>query len=172
MIALAASLLLGAVLGVVLRWFGRRRSAECLAMAKWKRRAVYGAVLGLLFHAVSGCTSSSEPPLKNMKQISEADFDAEVTQAKMPVVVDFYAPWCGPCRILSPRLDNLAGEYTGKIKFVQVNVDHAPTLSQKFDVQAIPKLVFFGKDGKPVNSSVGLVSVETLRAKLNELIAK
>jgi thioredoxin len=172
MIAFFSSLLIGGGLGALLGRLGRCRSGACPLLANWKRGAVYGAVLGLLFYSASGCAGGSEQPPKNMKQIVEANFDSEVTQAKMPVVVDFYAPWCGPCRMLSPRLDALAGDYSGKIKFVQVNVDNAPSLSQKFNVQAIPMVLFFGKDGKLVTSSVGLVSVETLRSKLNELIAK
>lgn len=172
MTTLLVSLLIGGGLGALLGRFGQCRSGACPLTANWKRGAVYGAVLGLLFHSASGCGGSSEQPPKNMKPIAEANFDAEVTQAKIPVVVDFYASWCGPCKILSPRLDTLAGEYSSKIKFVQVNVDNAPALSQKFNVQAIPTLLFFGKDGKLVASSIGLVSAETLRAKLDTLVGK
>jgi len=172
MTALLVSLLIGSGLGALLGRFSQCKSGACLLTANWKRGALFGAVLGLVLYSVSGCGVSSEQPPKNMKLIAEANFDAEVTQAKMPVVVDLYAPWCGPCKVLSPQLDALAGEYSGKIKFVQVNVDNAPALSQKFKVEAIPMLLFFDKEGKLTTSSVGLVSAETLRAKLNELVAK
>lgn len=172
MIALFASLLTGASLGALLGRFGRCDSLARSSMANWKRGALYGSLLALLCHAASGCGGTSEQPPKNVKPITEANFEAEVTQAKMPVVVDFYAPWCGPCKILSPRLDALAGEYSTRIKFVQVNVDNAPTLSQKFNVQAIPKLLFFGKDGRLVTSTVGLLSVNELRAELDALVGR
>jgi len=172
MITLLGCLLTGGAIGALLGRLGQGRSTDCLLTKNWKRSAVYGAMLPLLFQAAAGCGGSSEEPPKNMKLITEANFDAEVTQVKMPVVVDFYAPWCGPCKILSPRLDALAGEYSGKVKFVQVNVDHAPSLSQKFNVQAIPTVVFFGRDGQLVATTVGLVPEQTLRTKLDALLTK
>jgi thioredoxin len=84
-------------------------------------------------------------------------------------VVDFFATWCGPCKTLAPRLDALAGEYASGIKFVSVNIDQAPSLAAKFKVEGVPTLLFFGADGKIVNASVGLVSKEALRAKLEAL---
>jgi thioredoxin len=135
-----------------------------------RRAATVSAALGLLLLLATGCGGDSEAPPKHLKAIAEAQFDAEVTRANMPVVVDLYAPWCGPCKILSPRLDALAGEYSGRIKFVQVNVDNAPALSQRFKVQAIPTLLFFDKAGTLVETSVGLVSTDTLRTKLDALV--
>ncbi len=172
MITLVASLLIGGGFGALLGRLGLGKSGAGSLSNNWKRSAVYGAALGFVIYAASGCGGGPEQPPKNMKAIAEANFETEVTQAKMPVVVDFYAPWCGPCKVLSPRLDALAGKYSGKIKFVQVNVDESPTLSQKFNVQAIPTVVFFGADGKPVTTTVGLVSEDTLRAKLEALLGK
>ena len=75
---------------------------------------------------------------QNVKLISESQFEAEVTRASSPVVVDFYAPWCGPCKRLSPMLDELAGQVTNKVKFVKINVDDAKALSQRLGIQSVP----------------------------------
>ena len=91
-------------------------------------------------------------------------------EAGKPVVVDFYAPWCGPCKILAPRLDALAGEYSDKINFMSVNVDKSPELAAKFNVEGVPTLLFIGKDGQIMDAMAGLVSADTLRAKLQSLV--
>lgn len=170
MTALVIKLVLGAGLGAGLGYFGQCHSGTCPLTANWKRGAVYGAVLGLMFHFASGGRSYERP--KHVKAIVEANFDAEVTQAGKPVVVDFFATWCGPCKTLSPRLDKLAGEFGDRIKFVSVNVDQAPTLATKFSVQGVPTLLFFGPDGKVADTSVGLLSAEALRSKLESLLNK
>lgn len=167
MTSLLIKLALGAGLGALLGYFGQCNSGTCPLTANWRRGAVYGAVLGLMFHLASG-GGSYQPP-KNVKAIAEADFEAEVMQASQPVVVDFFATWCGPCKTLAPRLDALAGEYGGRIKFVSVNIDQAPSLAAKYKVEGVPTLLFFGADGKMVNASVGLISKEALRAKLESL---
>ena len=104
-----------------------------------------------------------------MKHITDAEFDAEVTQATLPVVVDFYATWCGPCRQLAPTMDGLADQYAGKIKFVKVNVDESPKLAQQFQVEGIPMLVFL-QDGKTAGTSVGLVAKGDLIRRLDSLL--
>ena len=168
MTSLMVSLLIGGGLGALLGRFGPCNSGGCPLTANWKRGAVYGAVLGLMFHFAPG--RSYQPP-KNVKAIAAADFEVEVTQAGKPVVVDFFATWCGPCKTLAPRLAALAGEYGDRIKFVAVNVDQSPALAAKFNVQGIPTLLFFGNDGKVADSSVGLISLQALRAKLQRLAA-
>jgi thioredoxin 1 len=169
MTSLVIKLALGAGLGALLGYFGQCNSGTCPLTANWKRGALYGAVLGLMFHLASG-GGSYQPP-KNVKSIAEADFEAEVMRAGQPVVVDFFATWCGPCKILAPRLDALAGEYGSKIKFVSVNIDQAPSLTAKYKVEGVPTLLFFGPDGNMVNASVGLMSKDALRAKLEALSA-
>lgn len=167
--SLILSLAIGGGLGALLGRFKQCKPGACPLTANWKRGAIYGAVLGLVFHLASGGGFSRYEAPKHVKPIAEADFDAEVMQAGKPVVVDFYAPWCGPCKILSPRLDKLAGEFGDRIKFVAVNVDQAPALAAKFNVQGIPALRFIGKDGKVADTSVGLISEQALRAKLEAL---
>jgi thioredoxin 1 len=164
-IALLIKLLVGAGLGLAWVYFRRGKSGAGSLSANWTRGAFYGAVLGLLFHFISG--GGSYPTPKHVKTIGEADFDAEVLRAGQPVVVDFYATWCGPCKVLSPRLDKLAGEFGDRIKFVAVNVDQSPTLAAKFNVQGIPTLLFLDANGTVTETSVGLLSAERLRAKPN-----
>ena len=101
----------------------------------------------------------------NVKLITEGQFEAEVVQSPLPVVVDFYATWCGPCKRLSPMLDELAGPLTSKIKFVKINVDEAPNLSQRFGIQAIPTLIFF-KNGNVADKLMGLPSEDALKTRL------
>ena len=86
--------------------------------------------------------------------VTDATFDTEVRQADVPVVVDFWAEWCGPCRQIGPALEELAKEYDGKVKIVKVNVDENPTLPAQFGVRGIPSL-FLLKDGKVVSNKVG-----------------
>jgi thioredoxin 1 len=166
---LLVSLLIGGGFGAVLGRFGQCSSGACPLTANWKRGAVFGAVLGLAFYFVSGGAGGAYEPPKNVKAITETNFTAEVTEAGKPVVLDFFATWCGPCKVLSPRLDKLAGEFGGQIKFVSVNIDQSPTLATRFNVEGIPTLLFFGKDGKVADTSVGLISAEELRTKLKAL---
>ena len=105
----------------------------------------------------------------NVKHITDADFDAEVMQSAVPVVMDFYATWCGPCRQLAPTMDSLADQYAGKIKFVKVNVDESPKVAQQFQVEGIPMLVFL-QNGKTAGTSVGLVAKEDLILRLDSLL--
>lgn len=167
MTSLAIKLLIGAGLGALLGYYGQCNSGTCPLTANWRRGAMYGAVLGLAFHFASGGDSYQHP--KNVKAIAAADFDAEVTQAGKPVVVDFFATWCGPCKMLAPRLDKLAGEFGDRIKFVAVNLDQAQDLAAKLNVQGVPTLLFFGADGKLADTSVGLLPAEALRLKLESL---
>jgi thioredoxin 2 len=93
-----------------------------------------------------------------------AMFDAEI-RASVPVVVDFWAPWCGPCRMITPVLEDLVRAEAGRIKLVKVNVDEEPEVAQRFDVQGIPLLVRFA-DGAEADRQVGAVPPQQLRAWL------
>ena len=134
------------------------------------RGALLGALLGAVVYSMSaekgwaGVKESS----RIVRPIAEAQFRAEVENVKSPVVVDLYADWCGPCRMLSPTLERLAGEFSGRIKFVKVNVDGAQGLSERFQVEGIPTLLFF-KNGKLEDRVTGLLPEEELKARLTEL---
>ena len=126
------------------------------------------ALLGLL----AGCDqpSAMNESSANVKHITQGEFADEVTRCVTPVVADFYATWCGPCRILSPLLDKVAGGYPDRIKFVKINVDESPGLAQNFQVQAIPTLIFF-KDGKVADRLTGLPDEADLKARLDKFSA-
>lgn len=162
-------MLVGAALGALLGRSNQCKSGACPLTANWKRGAVYGAAIGVALFIVFGGSVRPYPETAHLKKVSEADFDSEIATAGMPVVVDFYAPWCGPCKVLAPRLNQLASEFNGRIAFMAVNVDEAPHLAERFNVQGIPTLLFIDRDGTNTEKTVGIPSDATLRAKLESL---
>jgi thioredoxin len=166
-------LLIGGGLGALLGYFTKHRSGQHAVTANWKRGAFYGVISAFLFYSVSTCggdAAAMNQSTANVTHITDTNFDVEVLQSSMPVVVDCYATWCVPCHELAPIVDKLADKYAGKIKFFKVNVDESPKTAQKFQVDAIPRLLFF-KDGKLVDSSLGLVSKADLTRQLDDLIS-
>ena len=101
--------------------------------------------------------------------LTEENFETEIANSTVPVIVDFWAEWCGPCRMLGPILDELATEQEGKVKIGKVNVDNAPNLSAKFNVRSIPMLLFF-KDGEVKDTVVGVQSKDALGKRLAALV--
>lgn len=93
--------------------------------------------------------------------VSDATFDSEVLKSKEPVLVDFFAEWCGPCKALAPSINQVAGELAGKLKVVKVDVDASPGITTKYKIQAMPTLILFA-DGKEVNRRQGLMSKTVL----------
>ncbi len=98
--------------------------------------------------------------------LSEQNFSQEVEKSGLPVLVDFWAEWCGPCKAVAPIIDQLAVELQGKMKVVKVNVDESPELAGKFNIMSIPSLLIF-KNGQPVDQIVGAMPKDRLMAKLN-----
>jgi len=99
--------------------------------------------------------------------ITKENFEAEVLKSDKPVLIDFWAEWCGPCKMLSPIVDQIAGEVAQKVKVGKVNVDEQPELASQFKVMSIPTLVLI-KDGKAVTTSVGVKPKEEILAMLNQ----
>jgi thioredoxin 1 len=91
----------------------------------------------------------------NIVQLNDSNFQQEVTQSPIPVLVDFWAPWCGPCRMLAPTIEEISKDYDGKVKVCKLNTDEAPTIAGGFDISSIPTVLLF-KDGKVVDRLVGL----------------
>lgn len=92
-----------------------------------------------------------------------------VTTSSVPVLVDFWAEWCGPCRAIAPVLEDLAKEYSGKLKIVKVNVDEAPDVAQQFSIRSIPTLLIF-KGGAVADQSVGALSKAALKARIDNIL--
>jgi len=101
--------------------------------------------------------------------VTDQNFEQEVIKSTMPVLVDFWAPWCSPCRMVAPVIEKLSEEFKGKIKFCRLNVDENPKTAAQYRVMSIPTLIFF-KNGKAVNTVIGAVPERTLQPKLKALL--
>ena len=100
---------------------------------------------------------------------TDANFKSEVLESDKPVLVDFWAEWCGPCKMIAPALEQLAEEFDGKAKIVKLNVDDHPAIAGEYGIRSIPTLLFF-RDGKVVEQLVGAAPKGALAEKLNGLI--
>ncbi len=103
-------------------------------------------------------------------QLTDETFEKDVVQSPEPVLVDFWAPWCGPCRMLAPVIEELAKEYGGKIRVAKINTDEHPNAAARFKISAIPTLLFF-KGGKVLEQLVGVHSKAEIKKTLDSLVA-
>lgn len=101
--------------------------------------------------------------------VTEQDFDDIIQKSEAPVLVDFWAEWCGPCRMLAPVIDELAAEYGEKVKIAKVNVDQQPNLAARFGIRSIPTLILF-RGGEVAEQLVGMQPKETLKSKIDALL--
>ena len=106
--------------------------------------------------------------MKPTIEINETNFEAEVLKSTQPVIVDFWAEWCGPCKMLGPVLDEIAGEQAGRAKVVKVNIDENPELASRFNIRAVPTLLYFA-GGTVRNQTVGVTSKKTIVSTLEAL---
>jgi thioredoxin 1 len=102
-------------------------------------------------------------------QVTDASFEQDVLKSEIPVLVDFWAPWCGPCRMVAPVVDEIAQQYDGKLKVVKVNTDENPTVASNYGIRSIPTLMIF-KAGQRVDMVVGAVPKTTLATTLEKYL--
>ena len=102
-------------------------------------------------------------------EVNDDNFDQMVLQARTPVLVDFWAAWCGPCRMVAPVVEELAGEYEGRVNFTKLDVDQNPRTASKYGIMSIPSLIIF-KDGSPVSNLVGFRPKADLKRSLDDVL--
>jgi thioredoxin 1 len=105
--------------------------------------------------------------MKNVTELSDSDFEAEVLKAGQPVLVDFWAPWCGPCRMIAPVIEELASENLGAVKVTKVNIDESPNVAATYGVSSIPTIAIF-KGGQVVDRFVGVQPKKRLQDALDQ----
>ena len=106
---------------------------------------------------------------EGIMEIDDGNFESEVLQSDLPVLVDFWAPWCGPCKAIAPVVADLAETFGGKIKFTKCNVDNSPVTPGKYGIKAIPTLIFF-KQGDVIEQITGMVAKSKLEDAINKLL--
>lgn len=121
--------------------------------------------------SINKCKTANAMEHQIVKEISSQDWEDEVAKAERPVLVDFWAPWCGPCRMLSPTIDEIASEQKFDIKFVKVNIDQNPSVASAYGIQSIPTLAVL-KKGKVVDVTIGAQSKGVLVRFIKETIAR
>ena len=121
----------------------------------------------------SSRTPSTSIMADNAKYITATDdnFEQEVLNSDLPVLVDFWAAWCGPCRVIAPTIEEIAVEYEGKARVAKLDTDSNPQVAMKYGIRSIPSLIFF-KDGHPVDQMIGVVPKNVLAEKLDALVGQ
>ncbi len=107
--------------------------------------------------------------MSNATALSSTDFEHEVLKSDVPVLIDFWAPWCGPCKMIAPHVDAIAADYSGRVKVLKVNIDDEREITERYNIMSIPTLLFF-KDGKVVDQVVGAVSKGAISDRLETLL--
>ena len=160
---------IGAAVGAGLGSLGKGIRSPLIAT--WRRGAGSGAITAALLFFVSGQarTETMNRSTDTVKRLGPDRFDAEVLHSSLPVMVDFYATWCGPCRTLAPRVEEVAQQFAGRIRVFKVNLDEASPLAERYHIGAIPTLLFF-KNGALENRTLGVLSKDALETQINALL--
>jgi thioredoxin 1 len=180
-------LLIGGGLGALMGYFGKCTTGACPLTANPWRGGFIGALIGGMFAFSAGSvrpTAPVEPGRAGVvnaatenhqtgpRHITSAEeFESAVLKADKPVLVDFYADWCGPCRMLAPTIEKLAKEYQGRVIVAKVNVDSLPALASQYGIQGIPAVFVFNK-GQVVQRLVGLRSQSDYAKSLDKLVGR
>ena len=107
---------------------------------------------------------------KNLVHINQGNFEKEIVKSDVPVIVDFWAEWCAPCRMMGPVFEELSGKYAGKLKFAKLNTEEEPAIAGSFSIMGIPSLVVV-KGGKEIDRIVGFAPKQVLKQKIDSLLA-
>lgn len=177
-VRLLVGALIGAGAGLLLGHFGKCSTGSCPLTSNYYTSVLFGTVIGLLFATSSGQSagqprdderrSEMETAVERVEALSDADFEEAISGAELPVLVDIWSPWCGPCRMLAPVLERLAEKYDGQVKFYKVNAQENPQVPTNFGIAGVPTLLFF-KDGELVETVVGLRDEKELSNVLDKV---
>lgn len=124
------------------------------------RRYIYQSVCPLI---ITGCLL--------MIEVNKENYDREIKQSKIPVIIDFWAEWCGPCRMMGPVFEELGSEYEGRLKFVKINTELSPEIAGRFEIHGIPCLVLV-KDGKEIDRITGFAPASIMRGKIDDILSR
>ncbi len=186
-IQMVVGLLIGGGLGALMGYFGKCTTGACTLTANPWRGGFIGAAIGGLFAFSAGSARPVAPaePVKagvvsaatenqqaGLRHIASAEeFESAVLKADKPVLVDFYADWCGPCRMLAPTIEKLAKQYEGRAVVAKVNVDHLSNVAGRYGIQGIPAVLIFNQ-GKEVQRLVGVRSAGDYTKVLDKLVGQ
>jgi thioredoxin 1 len=135
----------------------------------WKQFVSFGPKFSCYANILCNVRRQGFPLMSAAAQVTDATFDQEVVASDVPVLVDFWAPWCGPCRMVAPVVDEIATQYEGKVKVVKINTDDNPNVANKYGIRSIPTLMIF-KGGQKVDTVVGAVPKTTLANTLDKYL--